>query len=457
MSESDFFVLSALEALYDEVSPYAFYREIFPVDELEKRGIYEKGKYHAVAVAIPPNGDRTKRYTITDDLEKLEELTQTDDFCIMSPISYAGTSRKSENARFMYAMAIDLDGVDTLDRWDYLLAQIEYGKEPFGVPAPTFLVSSGTGLHLYYVFERPIPMFPNIVEQLEVLKKRLTWQAWTQGASSLHDAVQYESLFQGFRIVGTITKHGDRCRAFRSGKKVTIEYLNQLVPERFRATKFVYKSNLLLKDAKEKYPDWYQRRVVEKQPPKHWTCNKALYDWWLWRADEVQEGHRYWFIFFLTAYAVKCGVSLEKLEEDAYGLVSELSARGKEPFTSDDVLHALEAYNDSSVTYPIETISNRTGLNIKRNEKRKCRPQKLHLKLARANRDILCAERGKTDWREGAGRPTEELTVLEWRAAHPDGRKIDCEHETGLSRHTVLKWWNNYNDFEKELLKSVPQ
>ena len=91
----------------------------------------------------------------------------------------------------------------------------------------------GTGLHIYYVFERPVPLFRNIVEQLEVLKRRLTWQAWTQGASSLHDKVQYESLFQGFRVVGTITKTGGRCRAFHVGEKVTVEYLNRYVPEEY--------------------------------------------------------------------------------------------------------------------------------------------------------------------------------------------------------------------------------
>ena len=31
--------------------------------------------------------------------------------------------------------------------------------------------------------------------------------------------------------------------------------------------------------------------------------------------------------------------------------------------------------------------------------------------------------------------------VEEWKQQHPDGKKIDCERETGLSRHTVLKWW----------------
>ena len=26
---------------------------------------------------------------------------------------------------------------------------------------------------------------------------------------------------------------------------------------------------------------------------------------------------------------------------------------------------------------------------------------------------------------------------------NPNGKKIDCEKETGISRPTVLKWWND--------------
>lgn len=136
----------------------------------------------------------------------------------------------------------------------------------WGLPMPTYLVSSGTGIHLYYVFEKPIPMFKNVVKELAKLKKRLTWQAWTQGASALSDNVQYESLFQGFRMVGTITKNGARCRAFKVGNKVTIEYLNKYVPDEYQVESIVYQSNLPLKVAKELYPEWYEKRIVNKQP-----------------------------------------------------------------------------------------------------------------------------------------------------------------------------------------------
>lgn len=464
---------TALNGLYDEVFYSEFYREIFPEGELEERGVYEKGKYHAVAISVEKGSKRTKRYSVTDDLEIIEDLVATDDFCLMSPISYAGLSRKSENARFLYAIAIDLDGVESLENWNVFLGQIERGRAPFGLPRPTFLVSSGTGIHIYYVFEKPIPLFPNIVKQLEVLKRRLTWQAWTQGASEEYDNVQYESLFQGFRMVGSITKTGGRCRAFRTGERVTIEYLNSYVPEDYQTKDFAYKSDLLLKDAKEKYPEWYQRRVVEKKPRGAWTCKRDLYDWWLRRSREALQGHRYWYVMTLATYAVKCGIPLEELEEDAYGLVDSLSSRGSEPFTTDDVLHALEAYNDSYITYPIHTIETRTGMRIERN-KRNGRTQAQHMAVMRAIQGVV-----NPDWREEAGRPTGEKDkqtrkagcgrpsgskdkqprkagsgrpvgsgtaqekVAAYRQQHPDGRKIDCVRDTGLSKPTVYKWWDS--------------
>lgn len=442
-----FDIAAALSALYEEVSYMDFYRDIFPVGSFEQRGVYEDGKYNGIAVAIEQGGKRTKRLTVTDDLEAIDDMAASDDFCLMSPISYAGKSRRSSNARFMYALAIDLDGLETLKQWEFFVEQVERGHEMlrfvWGIPRPTYLISSGTGIHIYYVFERPVPMFRNIVEQLEKLKKRLTWQAWTQGASSLHDKVQYESLFQGFRVVGTITKTGGRCRAFSVGGKVTVEYLNKFVPEEYRTQDFVYQSDLRLADAKEKYPEWYQRRVVEKRPKKSWTCKKALYDWWIRKLlGGAEQGHRYWCIMTLATYAQKCGVPRETLEEDAYGLIPFMNTKGDE-FTEDDVLHALEAYSDSYITYPIDTIVVRTGIPIEKNRRNGLK-QSQHLYLARRRKDDMKAIGLPMKSLEGRpkGSGTAEQTVLEWRQGHPDGSKKECKDATGLSYPTIRKWWN---------------
>ena len=420
-----------------------FYRDIFPEGSFEERGEYEDGKYNGIAIAIEKGSKRAKRMTITDDLDTIADMVGSNDFCLMSPISYAGKSRKSSNARFMYALAIDLDGMTERKHWDFFMEQINRGHEMlqfvWGLPRPTYLVSSGSGIHIYYVFKQPIPMFKNIAEELEKLKRRLTWQAWTQGASSLHDKVQYESLFQGFRVVGTITKDGGRCRAFSVGEKVTVEYLNKFVPEDHRAVSFVYKSDLRLEDAKKKYPEWYQRRIVEKRPRNTWTCKKAVYDWWIRKLKEgAEQGHRYWCIMTLATYAQKCGVPRETLEEDAYGLIPFMNTKGDE-FTEDDVMHALEAYTDSYATYPIDTIVWRTGIQIEKN-RRNGQKQSDHLEEARAIRDIRMRRQGRK-WTDGNGRPDKLSVVAEWRSEHSEGTKAECIRETGLSKKTVYRWW----------------
>lgn len=69
----------------------------------------------------------------------------------------------------MNALVFDLDsvGVD-----EVLTLFLRMGKEPGlrRLPQPTFLVMSGTGLHIYYVFDEPIELFPNIKLQLKRLK-----------------------------------------------------------------------------------------------------------------------------------------------------------------------------------------------------------------------------------------------------------------------------------------------
>ena len=131
----------------------------------------------------------------------------------------------------------------------------------------------------------------------------------------LHDNVQYESLFQGFRMVGSITKLGTRVRAFKVGNKVSLEYINYSVPDAYKVTQFTYKSNLRLEDAKKKYPEWYERRVIAKKPRGTWICKIDLYDWRKRSYGEAMEGHRYWYIMTLAVYAKKCNIGRDDLKK----------------------------------------------------------------------------------------------------------------------------------------------
>lgn len=438
-----------LYTYYDEIEPKEFYRAIFPKGELQKKGVYEKGKYNAIVVEVTKekkkNGkDRTLRHTITDDLDKIDEIVERDNFCLMSPISYIGKERKSDNARALYALTIDLDGLI-----------IKNGDDPFGlrtlfhqienierIPMPTYIVSSGTGVHLYYVFEKPIMLFSNVIKQLQKYKRELTRIVWQGYITKFEDSVQYESLFQGFRVVGTITKKGERARAFETGKRVTMEYMNEFVDDEFKTDNFVYKSNLTLVKAKEKYPDWYEKRIVKKQPKGTWICKRDLYDWWKKRMlKEARTGHRYYCLMMLAVYARKSGIEQEELENDAFNLMEvldNLPASEDNPFTEKDVIDALQAYDDRYVTYPINSISYLTDIHIEKN-RRNYRKQDIHLKRARL---VQSLDYPNGEWRNKDGRPTKENIVKEYREKYPTFKKSQCIKDTGLSKMTVYKWWN---------------
>ena len=464
-----------LETYFDEVTPYEFYRGIFPVGELEESRSREEnrdnpntGKYCGIAIEVTkdkkPNGKpKIKRYSITDDLNTVEKLTQSDNFCLCSPISYAGKERTADNARFMYAMAIDLDRVRIVDGEPTGLKSLWNGHiENAGrIPKPTYIVSSGSGLHLYYVFDKPIPLFQNIAKQLQALKRDLTTKVWGYGIVDIKSDkdIQQEGIYQGFRMPGTVTKQGGRARAFLTGDNVTLDDLNGHVSKGNRVTQYTVKKELTKSKAKELYPEWYERRIVQGKPSGVWHISRNLYDWW---KREIMEkaavGHRYWCMMTLSVYAYKCGmydpkhnpnpVTREELEKDCFEIMNyfeTLTNDDKNHFNEADVMDALEAYDSKWVKYPRDTIEYRCGFELPHNKRNK-RKQADHIKLMNYIREDL---NGNKYWH---GRKSKKDDVEIWQANNPDGTKMECHKQTGLSRTTIDKYWktNTAAGYKKE-------
>lgn len=442
------FIADYFYQFYDELTAKEFYREIFPKGQLEEKGQQITGKYNALAVELLPvdkENDKKQRvnarkYIVTDGLEELDEILERDNFTIISPISYAGKSRKSENARFIYALAIDLDGITTQGHINELMHQINTVEY---LPLPTYIVWSGTGLHLYYQFKEAIPCFKNIVRQLAALKNELTRKIWNNVVTELADKPQIESLFQGFRAVGTITKGGNRVRAFATGEKIDLDYLNSFV-ENNKVIEYTYKSKLSLKEAAAKYPEWYEKRIVEKKRRGTWTANRAVYDWWLRELkSKILVGHRYYGCMVAAIYAKKCGIDQEELENDLFDLVDYLDNMTYEEanhFTREDVLAALEMFNDNYITFPIDSISKLTAIHIEKN-KRNGRKQPIHLARARA---VQMVDYPNLEWRYTGGRPKgskNKDTIMEWRKNNPHGSVKECAAATGISLATIYRYW----------------
>lgn len=426
---------------YSEVTPMAFYRDMFPVGSFERRGHHEDAKANGILTVI--DGDKARNYIVFDDLKEIIEQKGAE-FAIMSPIGYSGRNRTAKNARWLYGIAIDLDGVEYQNLRDVFFQ----AKNGF-LPQPTYTVNSGHGLHLYYLFERPVPLYLHLHDKLREFKYALTATVWNRYTSTYteREQVQYQGIFQGFRIAGTQTKFGKRypVKVFRTGDKTTIEHLNDFVADDKKMTGFHYQSDLTLALAKKKYPDWYERRIERGEARGRWHVNRALYDWWLAKIEEkASPGHRYHCLSVLAAYAVKCDVSEDELLSDAMRLLPILDKRSDDDhnrFTRRDVLDAMQLYQESYVNFSRAEAERVSGILMPPN-KRNGRKQELHMATMRAIQGVIYPN---GEWRKGNGRPkgrgTAQAKVMEWKVNHPDGRKIDCERETGLSRPTVLRWW----------------
>ena len=466
-------VLEWLQDSFPEVSPKSFYRGIFPEGELEKKGEHvgnpRTNKYTGIIVEITgdrkPDGKRKiKRYTVTDDLEAVEAVLQSDNFCLCSPISYAGKQRTAENARVAYALAIDVDKIRM--KPDARTGEPEGLRDLYHqmttakyLPMPTYMVSSGTGLHLYYLFETPLPLFPNYAEELQSLKRELTRKVWNGYVVKIDSSkdIQQEGIYQGFRMPGTATKSGDRAKAFLTGERVTLEYLNSFVEETHRAKEaeeYKRHGGIRLAEAREKYGDWYERRIKNKEPRRAIPFSRAIYDNWLERIkSEATVGHRYYCLMTLAMYARKCSyydekrnpdpVTREELEKDCLSLFERMESLTNDEsnhFSNDDILAALESFDDRWLKYPRTAIEYRTGITITP-QRRNHQKQVEHLEEARAIRDIRSRRRGEK-WDAHNGRKNKADIVQEWRKNNPVGSKYRCEKETGISKKTVIKWWD---------------
>ena len=302
----------------------------------------------------------------------------------MSPLSYFGRRRCGKNARYLYALVFDLDGVGMPQLRDTLH---QMNKDI--LPQATFVVNSGTGLHLYYVLKEPVPMYPYNQKCLKELKYSLTRQIWNKFTSTIKEP-QMQGILQGFRVVGSGSKLGREypVRAFRLGGPVELARLLDYIPdsngEQQRLEGLMRKSRLSLAEAKEKYPDWYERRIVKKERRGRWTVKRDLYDWWLHRiADEIRVGHRFYGIMTLAIYAKKCGIDEDELRRDAFALLrpyDDMSVEDINRFTKDDVVCALEMFNEDYVTFPRDDIAKLSGLTMPVN-KRNWRKQAEHIQV----------------------------------------------------------------------------
>ncbi len=196
-------------------------------------------------------------------------------------------------------------------------------------------------------------------------------------------------------------------------------------------------------EAKERWPEWYERRVVQGEEKDGYDTNRGAYESWLSRIEDEAVVHgRYFAVLALVAYAVKCNVPLKELEKDAYGLVPVLDKLSDEPgnrFTDYDVACALSAYGSNDLRFWKNEYMCRRAKIAPHADKHNGRPQALHLEGARAIQEINDKANG-TCWREGNGRKPKRDEIRAYAAEHPEASQRAIAKALGVSPTTVNKW-----------------
>ena len=433
------------------VEPLEVYKDIFKLGQ----GFIQKenetsGSFKANPIAYFKNDDEEHGHFRIMFEDKFEEIYKNElmnaDFCVMNGLTYFGAKYTSDRASKMYAMIFDIDGVTDVTLENFFYAA--FNKDYDYYPLPNYIALSGHGVHLYYVFEEPVSLFPNLKLQLKDLKYSLTERMWNKN-TSIDEKVQRQGINQPFRILGGKCKKNapiERVEVYRiNNHPINISYLNRFVPTKIEIDekKLFKESKMTLEEAKKKYPKWYENKILNGHR-SYWTVKRDLYDWWIQQIKKEENGasygHRYFCIMTLVIYGIKCGLSKDEIKQDAIDLIPFLNGLNeKEPFTEEDIKSALECYDERYNTFPLKDIEKITNIRIERN-KRNYRKQEHHLKIARFTRDLNYEE--KTGWINKDGAPIKKDIVLEWRKNNPNGKKADCIRDTGLTKPTVYKWWN---------------
>lgn len=438
-----------------EVTPMEIYSDVFKLGEgYIQRSDEPSGEFKANPLGYYKKNDEEKghfRILFEDTFEEVLQEIQSGDFTLLNGITYFGRRNVQQYASKMFAMIFDLDGL-TDDTLNAFLSGAIVGD---AYPVPNYIVLSGHGAHLYYVFEQPVSLYPYTKIQLKELKYALTDKMWNRYTST-EEKVQHQGINQGFRVVGSKAKDGAPepiVRAFRVNEHpFSLDQLCRYVPEEKRVDlQQLWKENkYTLEQSKKKFPEWYEKVVVNGDRTReywdiagkvHGDNPYALYDWWKRMIESgASYGHRYFAIMALAIYGAKNDKTYDEVWDDAMSLIPFLnSLNPKEPFTREDCEVALECYDDRYKTFPIRDIEKITGIPIPRN-KRNGRKQEVHLGRARVLQQYDDPE---GNWRNRNGAPTAEQKVAEYRSNHPEASVTEIAKALGISRPTVYKWWDS--------------
>lgn len=438
-----------------EVSDMELYGDVFKLGTgfLTKAGEHrDSHEFNGNPIILGSFDEKIRREMVFEDTfeEQLRRFQEQADWAILNGLTYWGRVNDGQHQNKLCAFVFDYD-IDKQKQVPKKLYNFLYGafSESKLYPIPNYMVLSSHNVHLYYVLEEPLDLFPIVKTQAKKLKHELSRIMMNRYTTNI-EKPDAQGINQGFRIVGGRTKGGEgvaypTVRAFRLNEHpFSIEELNERVPEDARVQPG-RKSKYTIEQVKKQFPEWYEQVIVGgRRTTGRWVVKEDLYRWWLKKAyDEGVPGHRYYCVMALAVFAAKCGI-LDKgrVRRDAESLLEKFNDfAGAEPFTKKDIKSALECLDLRFCSFSRKELESYTGVPMPPN-KRNGLKQAQHLYLARRRKEDMKAIGLPMKNPEGRPKGSGEKRDLirAYAAEHPDASHAAIAKALGVSRTTVIKW-----------------
>lgn len=438
-----------------EVSDMELYGDVFKLGTgfLTKAGEHrDSHEFNGNPIILGSFDEKIRREMVFEDTfeEQLRRFQEQADWAILNGLTYWGRVNDGQHQNKLCAFVFDYD-IDKQKQVPKKLYNFLYGafSESKLYPIPNYMVLSSHNVHLYYVLEEPLDLFPIVKTQAKKLKHELSRIMMNRYTTNI-EKPDAQGINQGFRIVGGKTKAGEgvaypTVRAFRLNEHpFSIEELNERVPEDARVQPG-RKSKYTIEQVKKQFPEWYEQVIVgDKRTTGRWVVKEDLYRWWLKKAyAEAVPGHRYYCVMALAVFAAKCGI-LDKgrVRRDAESLLEKFNDfAGAEPFTKKDIKSALECLDLRFCNFSRKELESYTGVPMPPN-KRNGLKQAQHLYLARRRKEDMKAIGLPMKNPEGRPKGSGEKRDLirAYAAEHPDASHVAIAKALGVSRTTVIKW-----------------
>lgn len=347
---------AVLRREYREIAAFDFYDFLFSGDLSEKTYVTE-GKTYASA--------------------RVEDILEMSSFradVYIPPVSFFNGAYRTCCMKQIFALVLDIDNLNPVQ----LRRLIDTIRTKPELPTPTLIINSGSGVHLYFCFEKPIDAYKRRLPTLRDMLAKLA------AVYTGHGKMDRHPLIQSFRPPGAQTKLGDVATAYTTGPRWTVPFLAAILGvdaaqwEGDTVTTNERKPALPPKPRKPKVAVLPRVAAGERL---FWYCGDRTY-------KMTDLGNRYLALFALAIVGYKCRVPQEKVVGEMESLIDCWnSVHPDNPVAYSEIKKAMKGYSQDYVMVTAATLEEYFGWSFERKIPRRGQTRADQLELARAVKD----------------------------------------------------------------------